>query len=250
MSYPLSQHSSDILGPSAYQDHKVIQAEQNGVDTEFLTIFYPYQTDEVMVSSIEEDNEYIALLIDRNLNKYDIIIAQSQNNLIDIEGYTTINGDSIPSMQTTANFLLISLEKNTMFSLSNIRLFGNDDIGDDLVTINDETFSLLTDPVLSNTKVQNQSPNNFILHHNYPNPFNPVTLIKYDLPIDITVSINILDLKGRYIKSLVNKYKSAGYHSVPWDGTNNFGELVSAGMYIYSIQTGDFITTKKMVLLK
>ena len=88
------------------------------------------------------------------------------------------------------------------------------------------------------------------LHQNYPNPFNPTTQIKYDLPEDGLVTINIYDVMGRSIKTLVNDNQSAGYRSVRWDATNNYGEAISAGMYIYVIQAGTFRQTKKMVLLK
>jgi hypothetical protein len=75
-------------------------------------------------------------------------------------------------------------------------------------------------------------PEEFALHQNYPNPFNPTTQIKYDLPQDALVTISIYDLMGRSIKSLVNTNQPAGYRSVRWDATNNYGEAVSAGMYI------------------
>ncbi|MEC9456824.1 MAG: T9SS type A sorting domain-containing protein, partial [Candidatus Neomarinimicrobiota bacterium] len=93
-------------------------------------------------------------------------------------------------------------------------------------------------------------PDVFALHQNYPNPFNPTTQIKYDLPEDAMVSITIYDVMGRSIRSLVNTTQSAGYRSIQWDATNNLGEPVSAGMYIYMIQAGNFTQTKKMVLLK
>ena len=85
---------------------------------------------------------------------------------------------------------------------------------------------------------------------NYPNPFNPATQITYALPEADLVSINIYDITGRMVKSLVNTSKDAGYHSLRWDATNNIGEGVSAGMYIYTIQAGEYRATKKMVLLK
>ena len=94
------------------------------------------------------------------------------------------------------------------------------------------------------------TPNTFTLHQNYPNPFNPATQIKYDLPKDAFVNISIYDVMGRMIKSLSNANQTAGYHSLQWDATNDFGEGVSAGMYIYTIQAGEYRSTKKMVLLK
>ena len=93
-------------------------------------------------------------------------------------------------------------------------------------------------------------PQTFTLEQNYPNPFNPTTQIKYALPEDALVSISIYDVTGRMVKSLVNTSKDAGYHSLRWDATNNSGEAVSAGMYIYTIQAGQYRATKKMVLLK
>ena len=90
----------------------------------------------------------------------------------------------------------------------------------------------------------------FMLHQNYPNPFNPTTQIKYDLPEDAMVSITIYDIMGRRIRSLVNSKQTAGYRSIQWNAINSFGESVSAGMYIYMIQAGEFRQVKKMVLLK
>jgi hypothetical protein len=93
-------------------------------------------------------------------------------------------------------------------------------------------------------------PNQYQLHQNYPNPFNPTTMIRYDLPEDALVNITIYDLMGHSVRSLVNSRQTAGYRSIQWDATNNLGEPISAGMYIYTIQAGEFRQTKKMVLLK
>lgn len=91
---------------------------------------------------------------------------------------------------------------------------------------------------------------NYKIHQNYPNPFNPFTTLKYDLPKDEFVTITVYDMLGNLIKNLVNTNQSSGHKLVQWNATNNQGELVSAGMYIYTIQAGEFRQTKKMVLLK
>ena len=104
--------------------------------------------------------------------------------------------------------------------------------------------------VLVSNDESNQLPTAFNLYNNYPNPFNPTTQIRYNLPEDAMVSITIYDIMGRSIRSLVNSKQTAGYRSIRWDGKNNLGESVSAGMYIYTIQAGEFRQTKKMVLLK
>ena len=93
-------------------------------------------------------------------------------------------------------------------------------------------------------------PNIFVFHQNYPNPFNPITLLEYDLPKDELVNITIYDMKGRMVKTLIDGLQSAGYKSVQWNATNYRNEPVSAGVYLYSIEAGDFRQTKKMVLLK
>jgi hypothetical protein len=94
------------------------------------------------------------------------------------------------------------------------------------------------------------SPKTFRLNQNYPNPFNPVTNLSYDLLEDSYVSVTIYDLLGNVIKNLVNANQSSGYKSVQWNATNDRNESVSAGLYLYTIQAGEFRQTKKMVLLK
>ena len=94
------------------------------------------------------------------------------------------------------------------------------------------------------------TPEKFRLGQNYPNPFNPVTSLSYDLPEDSYVSIIIYDLLGNVIKTLVKSNQSSGYKSVQWNATNNLGQPVSAGVYLYSIEAGGFRQTKKMILLK
>ena len=88
------------------------------------------------------------------------------------------------------------------------------------------------------------------LHAAYPNPFNPITTLRYDLPENSLVNITIYDMLGRQVKTLINQTQDAGFKSVIWDATNDYGKPVSAGVYLYQIQAGEFVQTKKMVLLK
>ena len=93
-------------------------------------------------------------------------------------------------------------------------------------------------------------PNVYLFDQNYPNPFNPITTLKYDLPEQSMVNIFIYDLLGREVRTLVNTTQDAGFKSVIWDATNDFGKPVNAGVYLYKIQAGEFVQTRKMVLLK
>jgi len=93
-------------------------------------------------------------------------------------------------------------------------------------------------------------PNDFNVFQNYPNPFNPVTSLSYDLLEDSYVSVTIYDMLGNVVKNLVNANQSSGYKSVQWNATNDRNESVSAGLYLYTIQAGEFRQTNKMILLK
>jgi len=88
------------------------------------------------------------------------------------------------------------------------------------------------------------------LFQNYPNPFNPSTVISYSIPNVSFVSLKIYDILGREVKTLVNKEQNIGIHNVQWNGENNYGSKVSSGIYLYKIEAGNFIMTKKMLLIK
>ena len=93
-------------------------------------------------------------------------------------------------------------------------------------------------------------PERLRIYNAYPNPFNPITSLSYDLPEEGLVNITIYDMMGRIVKTLVNGSQTAGFKSVQWNATNDRNEPVSAGLYLYAIQAGEFRQTKKMLLLK
>ncbi len=93
-------------------------------------------------------------------------------------------------------------------------------------------------------------PSTFALHQNFPNPFNPITTLSYDLPNDSDVRLAIFDMLGNEVATLVNTNQQAGFRSVQWDATDSMGRSVSAGVYLYQIRASDYVQTQKMVLLK
>ena len=107
-----------------------------------------------------------------------------------------------------------------------------------------------------NTDIKNKqtsTPKNFKLHQNHPNPFNPTTNITYDLPPgsgQYQVTIKIYDIQGRLIKVLKKSKQSPGRYTVQWNGIDQSGQKVANGLYIYSIQAGQFTSSDKMLLLK
>ena len=102
--------------------------------------------------------------------------------------------------------------------------------------------------------VQENNPNaavTFKLHQNYPNPFNSSTKIYFYLPTEEKVSLKIYNTLGREVRSLVNaENKQTGHYQITWDGTDNFGNQVASGMYVYTLKYGDFQVSKRMILLK
>jgi hypothetical protein len=108
-------------------------------------------------------------------------------------------------------------------------------------------FAVLTDV----NEIPNAGiPTSFGLDQNYPNPFNPTTTINFALPKAANVSLKVYDVLGREVRTLVNARLNAGYQQVVWDGKNAFGTQVASGMYLYRITAGDFVSTKKMMMLK
>lgn len=94
-------------------------------------------------------------------------------------------------------------------------------------------------------------PTAFALHPNVPNPFNPITTISYDVPTTgADVNISIYDVAGRLVRELVNGHRAAGRWSVQWNGDDDRGQRVASGVYFYRMRAGQFVDTKKMVLLK
>ncbi|MBT3760635.1 MAG: T9SS type A sorting domain-containing protein, partial [Candidatus Marinimicrobia bacterium] len=94
-------------------------------------------------------------------------------------------------------------------------------------------------------------PTQFTLNQNYPNPFNPNTTIEFSVPRATSLTITVYDIMGREVRTLVdNSNILEGYYSVVWDGMDSSGQIVSAGLYIYSLQGEGISITRKMIMMK
>lgn len=93
-------------------------------------------------------------------------------------------------------------------------------------------------------------PESFILHDNFPNPFNPVTNISFELPMYTDVNLTIYNLMGQSITTLVDTKMESGYHQVSWNGSDAFGNQMPSGVYFYKVTTENATKTNKMLLLK
>ncbi|MDZ7724440.1 MAG: T9SS type A sorting domain-containing protein [candidate division KSB1 bacterium] len=119
--------------------------------------------------------------------------------------------------------------------------------GDIAVYIDDIYFEKDTTStgVQTPTEAMTNTPGDYQLFHNFPNPFNPETKIRYDLPQSSRVRIEIYDIVGRHVTTLVDEAQNAGSHQVTFDGQN-----LASGVYIYTLKAGGTKDVKKMILLK
>ena len=97
---------------------------------------------------------------------------------------------------------------------------------------------------------RSRPPQTYSLSQNYPNPFNPRTQISYELPVGSHVTLTVYNILGQKVTTLVNKEMPAGHYAADWNGASDRGRRVSSGVYLYKLEAGDFIKTRKMLLLK
>jgi len=112
------------------------------------------------------------------------------------------------------------------------------------------TFSAVNSETATGIDDDEFTVESFSLSQNYPNPFNPTTTIQFSIPSQVKVELNIYDLMGKKVKTLVNSNYSAGNYDAVWNGTNENGLMVSSGIYFYQIKAGNQIAVKKMSFMK
>ena len=120
--------------------------------------------------------------------------------------------------------------------------------GDVFISIFDKDLSATVTDIAENNDII--LPNRVILYPNFPNPFHLETNIIFDLPESCLVELAIYDFLGNMVKSIVKGLKEAGHYSLTWDGTDNHGKLVAPGIYVYKIKAGNFIDSKRCVVLR
>lgn len=169
------------------------------------------------------------------------------------ESYISFYSDEV--ITTDPSYYLVAIDVSDYIATSDTK------IG---ISLKDSTYFICKNPakvindnfpfssneirILDITKFE--LPTSYSLSQNYPNPFNPITTFHYNIPKESDVSITIYDMLGRQINQLISKKQPIGNYSVQWNGDDNNGNLVGTGIYFYQIQTGDFVQTKKMVLMK
>ncbi len=179
---------------------------------------------------------------DRGIDRYAIPAHVGQSELVldggmDVD-YRTTDSRIEWTVKATGNYTAtFEKEGDWVVSLDGVQL-----VDGDVVTITSGSHKLVADRV--------SVPANFALGQNLPNPFNAVTAIKYELPTDATVTLEVYTVLGQKVATLVNGDQEAGYRTVVWDGNDDEGRAVPSGIYFYKISAGDFSATRKMTLMK
>jgi len=138
------------------------------------------------------------------------------------------------------------IEKNQGFYVTptvNVLLIANDYIF--AGTYAQSVWRRLYSEAIGIQKISTEIPSSFSLSQNYPNPFNPITKIRFDLPKNVNVKLTIYDMLGREVETIVNEQLNAGSYEVNWEGTK-----YTSGVYYYRLNAGEFVETKKMILVK
>jgi hypothetical protein len=211
---------------------------------------------------LDSNEDYYYILDIKNTTIIDSILNQSAWNsvweFISFSNITCLScNDLIMKPNSGGDFFLGDLNNQQWHNVGyEADLFTIGDVDDDgLIEIvmyaeNPPRLEIWGNGVTTVSTATSISPSFFLLNQNYPNPFNPVTSISYQVQLSGDVNLNIYDILGNRVKTLIDEPKVIGDYEVRWDGTNQLGERLSSGQYFYQLKVGDFVSTKKMVLLK
>jgi hypothetical protein len=174
---------------------------------------------------------------------YDIYTLAGYSGGVDV--CLKYDENSIPGPE--ANLVLLHYENSMWRNVTTSRDLVNNMICGHVTTLSPFVIGAVTTTGVNDEPI----PNRFALHGNVPNPFNPTTTIRYDVPRGgADVNITVYDVSGRLVRELVNEHRAPGNWSVEWNGEDDRGARVASGVYFYRMRAGEFVETRKMVLLK
>ena len=235
----MSQFSKDEIGPTL-ESIVLGNGEVVTLDNE-----YYIDGDATPVSLLAVDNYSVAAMTISfsgfiNIEGFDLTISfNTDHSLLNLDTAVVLGPEISTDNYETVQISLVDHDGNEkVYELEELQDLG---LYQQMAIMNNITTS---------TDDGSLGPESYTLHQNYPNPFNPVTTISYDIPEDALVNVTIYNMGGEVVKTLINQVQTSGYKSIQWNATNTVGQAVSAGLYLYRIHAGDFIMSKKMVLLK
>ena len=173
-------------------------------------------------------------------------LSWDPNDDPDLQYYRVYRGNDRDFLPSSGNLLLQTIETEwrdpeydgygVYYKITAVDYAGNEsDVASPSGTVNDDVPAI---------------PKRFALHQNVPNPFNPSTEIRFDLPRAVHVSICVYNVKGELVSTVINGYMTEGHKEINWTSNDDRGNAISSGIYFYRIVAGDFVQTRKMVLLK
>ena len=209
---------------------------ESGYDISAIECIFTFDPEELELEGIEYcnsvNNEYQWV----NIHYEDKESGQLVINMADFSKNSFINPGE--NLLLKLKFTLLTDEKVQMDYYCDIRYAPDNPLIKSIVSGNKE--------LLPDTPV----PEAYMIYQNYPNPFNPTTTLRYELPEEAHVKLIIYDILGREVRHLVDSIEEPGFKSIIWDGKNDAGQVLGAGVYLYRIRAGNYTKTKKMILLK
>ena len=173
-------------------------------------------------------------------------IALQVTNIISTDTVFTATPTTLSIPPADSQVVNVHFSPPSIGYFSGLIRFASNDPGHDTLDI----FVAGQGDLLSGIAENPEIPTTFAVAQNFPNPFNPTTTIKYQLPNSGHVRLTIYNLLGQKVRTLVNTRQDAGYYQAVWDGRNDQGNQVSSGIYIYRFEGEGFIRTLKMILMK
>ncbi len=163
--------------------------------------------------------------------------------------YTTFLDDTVNLTQQMQSFSL----NFTMDSPTHTQSRLNFNLGTsshDVYIDNVELYMTSLPTGISKEKINEYIPKEFCLMLNYPNPFNPTTIIRFEMPVAGNIRFEIYNMMGQHVRTLVNGFNNAGVHQINWDGLNENREMVTSGVYLCRMHAKDAVLSQKMILLR
>ncbi|MBN2602397.1 MAG: T9SS type A sorting domain-containing protein, partial [Candidatus Marinimicrobia bacterium] len=210
---------------------------QRGIDMRGLECLIKYnpailEYQDVMISAIPEEERKQWIILSRNNTENGIVaitLFPMFKNVSKISDYSRLGSVSFSA--------LTDCEAEVLYQLTT------------LTTLED---SVVMEKFTSKYRFETQPeiPRQFALHQNFPNPFNPTTKIRYELPKECDVKLAVFNIRGELVKWVIKDHQQPGYYEIEWNGHNDAGHLLSSGIYLYRLQAGTYLKTQKMVLMK
>lgn len=242
-------NSDKVNDMTLYNDKVIVTGESLGTGTllDYMTIEYDSSGNQLWTAryngSLNRSDKANAVTTDIMGNVYvtgESTIAISNVDIVTIKYDPQGDQQYILQYSGTANINDIPSdiavgEKDEIYICGSTYLTSNNT---DMVVLKYSKSVGINEPLIN-------LPKEFLLYDNYPNPFNPVTKIQFDMPVDSKVELKIYDITGKEVRSLINEYRQAGHYTVSFDGTD-----LSSGVFIYRLRSGEFVKSKKMFLIK